>query len=145
MLASLKLLLPALTPSWRFFDSVGPSPRIEYALAKGPQEDADNWREFRPRPAVLPFREMLKRLFWNPAGNERLFLTSCAERLLENPTEHSRREIGARIAAELSQSPDDARPCLQFRIVLVSRDGARFRREVAYASPVQPYREKAPA
>ena len=128
MLAGLKLLLPALTPSWRFFNSVGPSPRIEYAL----REEADNWREFRPRPAVLSFRQRLKRLFWNPLWNESLFLTSCAERLLENPTEHNRREIATRIAAELGQGRDDAPPPPQFRIVLVARKG----REVAY--PLRP-------
>ena len=126
MLAGLQLLLPALTPSWRFFDSVGPSPRIEYAL----RDEADNWREFRPRPPALSLRERLKRLFWNPHGNESLFLTSCAERLLENPTEHSRREIATRIAAELAQSPHDDP---QFRIVLVAREG----REVVYPSRPQ--------
>lgn len=129
MLAGLRLLLPALTPSWRFFDSVGPSPRIEYAL----RDEADNWREFRPRPAVLSLRERLKRLFWNPHGNESLFLTSCAERLLENPTEHSRREIATRIAAQLAQGQDDAPPPLQFRIVLVAPEG----REVVYPSRPQ--------
>ena len=29
---ALRLLLPALIPSWRFFDVIAPSPRIEYAL-----------------------------------------------------------------------------------------------------------------
>ena len=29
-----KLLLPALIPSWSFFDVIAPSPRIEYALLR---------------------------------------------------------------------------------------------------------------
>ena len=28
----IRLLLPALIPSWRFFDVVAPSPRIEFVL-----------------------------------------------------------------------------------------------------------------
>ena len=50
MLHGLKLLLPALIPSWRFFDTIAPSPRIEYALLHDPHAAAA-WREFRPRPA----------------------------------------------------------------------------------------------
>jgi hypothetical protein len=138
MLSLAKLLLPALTPSWRFFDSIGPSPRIEFALLETPEGDAD-WREFRPRPATLSGRKMLRRLFWNPDRNESLFLTSCAERLLETATDHSRSEIEARIAADLSQGP----PYLQFRIVLVRRREARLVKEVAYASRVCRWREAA--
>lgn len=139
MLSIAKLLLPALTPSWRFFDSVGPSPRIEFALLETPEDEAADWREFRPRPATLSGREMLRRLFWNPDRNESLFLTSCAERLLESPTEHSLHEIEARLAADLSEGP----PYLQFRIALVRRRDTRLVREVAYASPVRRWREAA--
>ena len=32
MLQTVKLLLPALIPSWRFFSTIAPSPRIEFAL-----------------------------------------------------------------------------------------------------------------
>jgi len=118
MLASLKLLLPALTPSWRFFDSVGPSPRIEYCTPEG-------WREFRPRPEVVTWRQMLARLFWNPERNESLFLTSCAERLLESPNPHSVGEIEARLGVM---------GWLQWRIVVISRRDAGLVREVAWLS-----------
>jgi hypothetical protein len=139
MLSLAKLLLPALTPSWRFFDSVGPSPRIEYALLKAREDEAADWRELRPRPATSSGRDMLRRLFWNPDGNESLFLTSCAERLLETPTDHSRSEIEARIVSDLSQGTD----YMQFRIVLVRRRDTGLVREVAYVSRVLRWREAA--
>lgn len=31
VLAPFKLLLPALIPSWNFFDVIAPAPRVEYA------------------------------------------------------------------------------------------------------------------
>lgn len=31
VLNSFRLLLPAIVPSWRFFDEIAPSPRVEYA------------------------------------------------------------------------------------------------------------------
>ncbi|MET0545976.1 MAG: hypothetical protein ABWZ40_06670, partial [Caulobacterales bacterium] len=93
MLKSLKLLLPALLPSWNFFDSIGPSPRIEYALLLTPEDQSPNWREFRPRPANLSFAAMLGRVFWNPRWNENLFLVSCAEKIVDAPTEHSIQEV----------------------------------------------------
>jgi len=37
--------------------------------------------------------QMSGRMFWNPSWNESLFLVSCAERLLQNPTPHSEDEI----------------------------------------------------
>ena len=68
MLRTLKLLLPALVPSWRFFDTIAPSPRIEYALLRNAEEppSSDDWREFRPRPARQSAIRMLGRLLWNP-------------------------------------------------------------------------------
>jgi hypothetical protein len=48
MLQTLKLLLPALIPSWRFFDTIAPSPRIEFTLLKTAQDASGAWREFRP-------------------------------------------------------------------------------------------------
>jgi hypothetical protein len=133
MLADIRLLLPALTPSWRFFDSVGPSPRIEIAVLQTPG-DAPDWREFRPRPAVVSVPHMLRRLFWNPDRNESLFVTSCAERLLQAPAQHSLDEIETRIATNL---PDDAPLWWRWRIVLVSRRDAGIVREVACASPAR--------
>jgi hypothetical protein len=138
LLQTLKLLLPALVPSWRFFDTIAPSPRIEFTLLHTAQEASGRWREFRPRPARLPIGGMLKRLFWNPRWNESLFLVSCAERLMASPTEHSRQEILDRIEAELARDSIDAgaNPYLQFRLVFLSREGAQIQRHITYISPI---------
>lgn len=138
MLQTLKLLLPALIPSWRFFDTIAPSPRIEFTLLKTELDASGRWQEFRPRPARLPIGSMLKRLFWNPRWNESLFLVSCAERLMVSPTEHSSQEILNRIEAELQRKSIDvsATPYLQFRLVFLSREGAQLQRHITFISPI---------
>jgi hypothetical protein len=135
MLKSLKLLAPVLFPSWRFFDTIAASPRIEVIRLTAADEAVGDWQPFRPRPQKLSYAAILHRLFWNPDWNETLFLTSCAERLLENPTEHSVREISTRIAADLAAEVD--RPSFRFRLTLVSREGDALRKEFAYVSPPQ--------
>lgn len=140
MLRSFQLLLPALIPSWRFFDVIAPSPRIEFAWLASIQDTADQWHEFRPRPVRLSFTAMLRRLFWNPEWNETLFLVSCAERMIENPTAHSHQEILARIKASLKKTIQDAAaPYLQFRLVFISRHENELRREILFISPPHAY------
>lgn len=121
---SLSLLLPALVPSWRFFDTIGPSPRIEYALLSSPDDAPEGWQEFRPRPQRVSPLAMLTRLFWNPRWNETLFLVSCSERLMDHPTPHSEDEIYRRIATDLARGSDAAPPLpwLCFRLVFLVRD-----------------------
>jgi hypothetical protein len=133
----LQLLAPALIPSWKFFDVIAPSPRIEYALLDRPEDTGGDWRELRPRPERVPAPVMLARLFWNPRWNETLFLVSCAERLVDRPTAHSQDEIFARIARDLGRRPDgETLPeGLRFRLVFVSREGETIDREVLFASP----------
>ncbi len=123
MLSLLKLLLPALMPSWRFFKSVDPSPRVEWAMLASATSAPQSWREFRPRPQQLTPLAMLRRMLWNPRWNESLFLVSCAERLTLSPTEHSEQEILRRITAELQRSlpPGACLPYLQFRLVFLDR------------------------
>jgi hypothetical protein len=131
MLQTFKLLLPALVPSWRFFDGIAPSPRVEYALS------ADGaWQEFRPRPvSVSPF-QVMGRLFYNARWNESLFLVSCAERLIEEPSAHSRAEILERIRADLDREGVD-HEALRFRLVFVSRaDGGGLQKQVLFVSDV---------
>ena len=129
---NLKLLFPALIPSWRFFDEIAPSPRIEFALLQTSEDKSEQWQEFRPRPASLSPAEILRRLFYNPRGNENLFLVSCAERLMQNPTDHSVQEISKRIAREISA------PYFQFRLVFVEREGQALEKHITYLSPVFP-------
>ncbi|MEO0990027.1 MAG: hypothetical protein AAFX00_03645 [Pseudomonadota bacterium] len=123
MIRALGLLLPALLPSWRFFDSIGPSPRIEVAGPDGV------WREFRPRPRRVPPGAMARRLLWNACWNEDLFLTSLAERMIRDGSDHARREILTRIRI------DEPYDTLRFRLVTVTRVEDRLRREVLWTSP----------
>ncbi|MCX6612166.1 MAG: hypothetical protein NTW74_15090, partial [Acidobacteria bacterium] len=116
---------------------IGPSPRIEYALLDEAHAVAE-WREFSPRPARLSFGQMLLRLVWNPRWNQSLYLLGCAERLIENPTEQSTREIVESIKAE---NADASAPWLQFRVVFVSRQGECTREDINFTSPV--YRREA--
>lgn len=133
MLRPLALLLPALIPSWRFFDVIAPSPRIEYALLPAADASAD-WREFRPRPQRVSVATMASRLAWNPRWNETLFLVSCAERLVDAPGAHSENEIFRRVAAGLG--PGVHEPWLALRLLFVARDGEALVREVLFeASP----------
>ena len=134
MLGTLNLLLPALIPSWRFFDAIAPSPRIEYTLLATADERPMIWQEFHPRPALLSPGLMLRNLFWNPRWNESLFLVSCAERLLDNPTEHSLQEILNRLRAGLDNSA--SAPFLQFRLVSISREGDALQKQITFISQV---------
>lgn len=128
MLRPLARLLPALIPSWNFFDVIAPSPRVEFARLASADDAARDWREFRPRPQHVSSLAMLRRLFWNPRWNESLFVVSCAERLIDQPSGHSADEIFRRVAADLG---DDA-GWLTFRLVFLSRDGETIAREVLF-------------
>lgn len=123
MLRLVKLLLPVLIPSWRFFQAIEPSPRIEWLRADG------EWVPFRARPARVGLGRMARRLFWNPRWNETLYMVSLSERMAEEPTEHSLREIGARLRADLG-----VRGPVPFRLVFVHRKGEDIRRDVTFVS-----------
>lgn len=142
MFRTLKLLLPALFPSWRFFDVIAPSPRIQFALLASEEASADGWHEFRPRPAHLTFMQMLQRMLWNARWNESLFMVSCSERLLENPTQHSEDEILNRIKNDLLSDRSNevlvAATHLQFRLLLVQRQASGITQEVVFYSRIEP-------
>lgn len=136
MFKTLKLIFPAIIPSWRFFSSVAPSPRVEYALCPDTLTAPQQWQEFRPRPDQLSFAVMLQRMLWNPQWNETLFLVSCAERLIAAPTQHSIDEIRKRIARDLMRSPTPPAPAavLHFRLVFLDRVGTDIVKTVEYES-----------
>lgn len=141
MLAVLKLLLPAVFPSWRFFDEIAPSPRIELALLENPDDAGDEWRDCRPRPLHLGLWGYLTAFFWNPRWNEALYLATCAERLMQDPSDHRIREIRRRVRADLPADLSSGsgarsdRPYFRFRLVFVSRQDERLRRDVTFVSP----------
>ena len=142
VLGIVNLLLPALFPSWRFFDVIGPSPRIELCQFDTPQDDLPEhdqtvWRECRQRPAHVGFRGMLKDFFWNAAWNESLHLANCAERIIQGQTEHCSREIRLRLRADLLRDADiETLPAFfRFRLVFVSQAEDRLRRDILFVSP----------
>ena len=137
----IKLLLPALIPSWNFFDVIVPSPRIQFSILNGENDTAEKWQEFRPRPACMSVWQMLARMFWNKDWNESLFVMSCAERLMEYPTQHSEDEIFKRIKADLISDNDnnvikDTR-WVRFRLVFIRREGVSLKEEVKFESQAQ--------
>ena len=109
----LKLFLPTLIPSWRFFEDIGPSARIEYRIWHSgvPTE----WHAGFGRPVSLTFAEVVRRLFWNADWNDYLFITTCAERLILDPTQHATDQINAWLIHRFGL----AKTRLQFRLVFL--------------------------
>ncbi len=141
MLSILKLLLPALLPSWRFFDVIAPSPRIHYTFIENKDDTPSEWVEFRPRPARLSFPVMLKRMMWNPEWNESLFMVSCAERIMEAPTQHSEDEILKRIINDLEPSDLNASGYIQFRLMVIERVEGELEQQLVFESRIEPLQQ----
>jgi hypothetical protein len=139
MLKTLALILPVLIPSWRFFKAIEPSPRVEWALRAKGDSAAVVWHPFRPRPLKVTPLQMVTRLFWNPDWNDALFVVSCAERIEQEPTDHSITEITRRIQQDIARMPMDATAdLLQFRLVFVHREGTDLVREIVFLSDLVP-------
>ena len=138
MLNSFKLLLPAIFPSWNFFDTIAPSPRIELTLYKNKNDTPQHWQEVCPRVDNLSFYKILRRIFFNPNWNETLFLASCAERLIANPTEHSEKEIVTRIKVHLKRNKVDIAqtPYMKFRLVFLYKNDREIERHTAFTSKI---------
>lgn len=133
-----RLLIPALIPSWRFFDAIAPAPRIEFALMSDAEDAVSAWQEFRPRPAQLSWPALLRRMFWNPRWNESLYLASCAERLLEQPGAAFENELLSRVGRGIlaDGARRDVSPAEYFcvRVIVVKRDRGQISREVMFTS-----------
>lgn len=139
MLKTLSLTLPVLFPSWRFFKSIEPSPRVQWALLSETKTTEPDWQEFRPRPVTISPIQILLRLFWNPDWNDTLFVVSCAERIQECPTAHSIHEIRRRIVSDIRASAlDTTDKLVQFRLVFVHHDGQDLVQEVVFLSDTSP-------
>jgi hypothetical protein len=139
MLRPLQLLLPALLPSWGFFDYIQPSPRIQYQLLDAQQQPLHDWLEFRPRPQRVSLMTCIGHLFCNPRWNETLFLMSCAERLIEHPTAHSELQILHCIARDWRSGPlhsSASASHAQFRLIFVRRQQTTLVEEIHFVSRV---------
>lgn len=138
-LRTFNLLLPALFPSWRFFDVIGPSPRVELCLLEAPEDAGKEWQECRPRPRTLGLRERTASFFWNARWNETLYLATCSERLIQGEEERCAREIRRRLRADmLAGTTGGLSGFFRYRLVFVTRDGAALRRDVLFTSPAHP-------
>ncbi len=132
---TLKLLLPILIPSWRFFKEIAPSPRIEYRLLRS-TTDEGLWQRLELRPKKLTILQTIKSLFFNPYWNEALFITNCAEQLIINYTEFGEQEIAKRIISILERRQLDLKssPYLEFRIVFLSKHDSKLEENVLFTS-----------
>lgn len=133
----LKLILPVIFPSWRFFSSIGPSPRIQFTFLEKETDESSVWQEFRPKPARVSFWQGLHRLLHNPQWNETLYINTCAERLFEEYSVMREQEIMQRILAavirgEMTNKPNDL--FLQFRITAIAREGNEITDSVVFVS-----------
>jgi hypothetical protein len=139
MLKTCALILPALIPSWRFFQTVEASPRVEWTLLATARETPSKWHPLRPRPDTVTPLQMLARLFWNPAGNDAPYITSCAERIALGTCPHSVGEITTRILRHITTLPiQSCTKLMQFRLVFVAHDGAGLTRETFFLSTPVP-------
>lgn len=146
MLGVFRWLLPALIPSWRFFDRIGPAPHVEYALADAQDSEADGleWHPVFPRLAYESVGAMLTRLVWSPSRNEALYLVSCAERLLEDPTPTRANRLWARVAdrvcLEQPTTSTGRLTSMRIRICILTRAQERGTvvEEVVYVSEARP-------
>lgn len=145
MMHIFNLLLPVVIPSWRFFDVIAPSPRVEYALLRCVDQKIIDWKEYSSDISTISFGVMLWRMVWNAQRNNELFVVSCAERLIEQPNAHSCDEIAHRIYAGLSPVDCDREEnlYLQFRLAFVRREGDVLHRDVEYVSPLYSLNELA--
>ena len=141
MLHILKLIVPALVPSWNFFDVITPSPRIQFTLFGPDDESQIQWQEYRPRPAHLTLLQMLGRLLWNSKWNETMFIVGCAERLMVNPTQHSEDEILNRMINDFTNNSSGIdltnATHLQFRLLVVQRHGTELQQNITYYSSIK--------
>ena len=137
----LKLILPVIFPSWRFFSSIGASPRIQFAFLQNESDNPQLWQEFRPLPERVSFVAGLRRLLWNPQWNETLYINTCAEHLFDESSPMRvpmrEQEIMRRVLAAVSRGeviPEHNAAFLLFRICTVIRDGNKIMQPVVFVS-----------
>ena len=116
-----KFLLPILFPSWRFFSSIGPSPRFDFGFIKYTDEQPEVWQEFSVLPDKIELTKGIVRLLHNPEWNERLYINTCAENLFDQYSEFREQEIARRILWILNrhnQLPEDYHYfCYRIRVI----------------------------
>jgi hypothetical protein len=136
----IRLLLPVLFPSWRFFSSIGPAPALQWCWVV--PEAAPQWLAFRPKTQARSLWQSLAELLHNPWGNETLYLNACAEKLLENQDPERIHQIYLGLARALERGEIAGVPgasAIAFRVLRCCRDyPAAWQCEVALEAPALP-------
>lgn len=135
----LDYLLPALLPSWRFFNDIGPSPRLEFCVLLHAGDSPLRWQPLRPPPQHITVAAQLRRLVWNPHGNEALYLLSSSEKILQRQSIAAQMDIARRMTAafasgEIATMPQDR--FFVFRLLEVARGEDGLLSQVSFESPV---------
>jgi hypothetical protein len=119
------VLLRVLFPSWRFFESIAPTPNLSYRVARA-GEDFGGWRDALPPVARTPLSLLL-----NARGNLQLAAQSLVERLFEDldamPPAEAQENVSYQLVQCLVQTRlrDDAAEAghrYQFRLTLPESD-----------------------
>lgn len=111
-----RLILPILFPSWRFFSSIGPSPRVEVGFVTDANASPTDWLSIFPQPEKLSFASSLVRLLHNPQWNERLYINTCAEHLFESHSEFHEQQIAQRLLSAVKSGEIIAPEAAQYLI-----------------------------
>lgn len=94
----LGLFLPALFPSWRFFETIGASPWVEV-------EVRGVWTPAIAVPRRMGAAGLIASLLWNPTRAEALYLVALAERVVSEPEGPAIRLLRNRIAKHHGPAP----------------------------------------
>ena len=152
---AVRLLGPVLVPSWRFFDVVGPSPRVEYAVLQHAAAEPAQWHRLALTLPNVSLTMLLWHLLYNAERNDLLFLVSCCERVLEASSGDATASAAVHAASSASVGAQQeillralrhahnagllplqgaAERCLRLRILQVRRVDNDLRTELAFSS-----------
>lgn len=137
----IKLLLPILFPSWRFFSGIGPSPRFDIGFIKEGESDPATWIDLSQIPAEWKIWKGIGQLFHNPVWNDQLYINTCAEHLFEFNSEFREQEIADRLLRlfqlkSYKISNDVSYFC--FRIRAIESDGLNPAEKIVFFSKIFP-------
>lgn len=132
----LKFLPPIIFPSWRFFSSIGPSPRFDFGFIKYTDEQPEVWQEFSVLPEKVGFTKGVVRLLHNPEWNDRLYINTCAENLFDQYSEFREQEIARRILSILKtqEKLPEGYTYFCYRIRVITHEDKLVKDEVVFSA-----------
>lgn len=90
-------MAPVLVPSWRFFDTIAASPRLQYSPCDETGGPQGPWTEVLVSRPTRSTRDVLTELFFSPARNDALYLADCCDRVVEDGSRAAYDAVAARI------------------------------------------------